>query len=227
MKSILRAAARLYPRAWRDRYGDEFDALIDDLHPRWRDVANVLVGAFFMYISTPSLLTLAPSLVVVGIIAGAAVSLTYPAVYASASQVHVTVPDAAVGGVMRADRIRQVVQAAVGLASLDKQHITVTVRGNPDGNPMLLDVVASGDTPQAARGAAQRALNAVVTANLQAQERLKQPPGVQFKLLAAPSLPTTAERPIMRLSLIGAAAGLIAAAAFLIVDRVRWRATAP
>ena len=31
MKWLLRAAARFYPRAWRDRYGEEFDVLIDDL----------------------------------------------------------------------------------------------------------------------------------------------------------------------------------------------------
>src|SRR3974377_19659 len=33
MKRLLRAAARLYPRAWRERHGEEFDALIDDLTP--------------------------------------------------------------------------------------------------------------------------------------------------------------------------------------------------
>ena len=51
MKLLLRAAARLYPRAWRDRYGEEFDALIDDLTPRWRHVFNIVVGALIMQIS--------------------------------------------------------------------------------------------------------------------------------------------------------------------------------
>jgi hypothetical protein len=226
MKSILRAAACLYPRPWRHRYGEEFDALIDDLRPGWRDVSNVLKGAFLMHLSRPSLLTLAASFVVVGAIAGAAFSLTYPAVYATGSQVHVPLSDATVGADVRAERIRKVVHAAVDHASLDKKHISVTVRDNSDSDSTVLDVVASGDTPQAARGAAQSALNALVTANLQTQERLRQREGLQFKVLAAPPLSRTAERPTMRLSLLGAAAGLIAAAAFQIMGRFRGSPTA-
>jgi hypothetical protein len=221
MKRLLRAAARLYPRAWRDRYGEEFDALVDDLRPQWRDVPNVLMGALLMHISRPPLLTLAAALVIVGAIAGAAVSLTRPAVYASGSQVQVTVPDATASGDARAQRIRQVMNAALDIAALDNKHITVTVRENPDRNPTMLDVVASGDSPQAARGAAEKALNAVVTANLQVQERSNENRGVQFQVLAAPPLPTTAVRPIRRLTLLGAAAGLVAAAALQLLGRRR------
>jgi hypothetical protein len=225
MKWLLRAAARLYPRAWRDRYGEEFDVLIDDLRPRWRDVPNVLMGALLMHLSRPPLLTLAAGLVGGGAIAGAVVSLTRPPVYASTSQVQVTVPDATASSDARAQRIRQVMDAALDIAALDRNKIAVTVHGNAGHDPLLMDVVASGDSPQGARGAAEKAINAVIVANLRAQERQNTGPGVQFKVLAPPPLPTTAIRPLMRLSLMGAAAGLIAAA-ILQVGRLRGRPAA-
>lgn len=44
---IARAAA-LYPRSWRQEYGEEFGAVLDDVKPRWRVFANVLGGAIRM-----------------------------------------------------------------------------------------------------------------------------------------------------------------------------------
>jgi uncharacterized protein involved in exopolysaccharide biosynthesis len=48
MKRLLRLAARLYPAAWRDRYGVEFQALLDETKPSWRDVVDVLNGGLQM-----------------------------------------------------------------------------------------------------------------------------------------------------------------------------------
>ena len=31
MRLVIRFAAKLYPRSWRERYGAEFDALLDDI----------------------------------------------------------------------------------------------------------------------------------------------------------------------------------------------------
>jgi hypothetical protein len=42
---LARALLRLYPRAWRARYGDEFLAFIDDSGLSWRAVANVVAAA--------------------------------------------------------------------------------------------------------------------------------------------------------------------------------------
>lgn len=41
MKHLL----RLYPRAWRDRYGDEFEALLDQRSLRFRDGIDIVHGA--------------------------------------------------------------------------------------------------------------------------------------------------------------------------------------
>src|SRR6266516_6713337 len=42
MRRLVRWAARLYPQAWRHRYGSEFEALLEDLAPSWRDVSEVV-----------------------------------------------------------------------------------------------------------------------------------------------------------------------------------------
>jgi hypothetical protein len=50
MKSLIRLAAKLYPRPWRNRYGDEFEALLDDLGVTGRIAFDVLTGAVLMQI---------------------------------------------------------------------------------------------------------------------------------------------------------------------------------
>lgn len=42
---LARALLRLYPRAWRERYGDEFLGLIDETGLTWRSAVNVVAGA--------------------------------------------------------------------------------------------------------------------------------------------------------------------------------------
>jgi len=48
MKRWIWLASALYPRSWREQYGAEFDALLDDVKPRWRVFADVLGGAIKM-----------------------------------------------------------------------------------------------------------------------------------------------------------------------------------
>ncbi|MBZ5580252.1 MAG: hypothetical protein LAP40_27155 [Acidobacteriia bacterium] len=52
MKRLVRVIARLYPKSWRDRYGVEFDALLDDAGADARTAADVLAGALLMQIRT-------------------------------------------------------------------------------------------------------------------------------------------------------------------------------
>jgi hypothetical protein len=48
MRGLIRCAARLYPLAWRRRYGVEFDALLEDIAPSWRDLCDVLGRSLMM-----------------------------------------------------------------------------------------------------------------------------------------------------------------------------------
>jgi hypothetical protein len=50
MKPLIRFAARLYPRSWRERYGAEFDALLNDMGADPRIALNVLREAVSMQV---------------------------------------------------------------------------------------------------------------------------------------------------------------------------------
>ena len=65
MKTWLRLAVRLYPAAWRDRYGVEFQAMLDESTPRWQDLVDILDGGLRMHLTRahPALIVAALSLV--------------------------------------------------------------------------------------------------------------------------------------------------------------------
>ena len=48
MKRLARLLARVYPRQWRARYGQEFDAMLEDVNLTWRDVFGVALSALEM-----------------------------------------------------------------------------------------------------------------------------------------------------------------------------------
>lgn len=54
MGRMTRWVARLYPRWWRERYGEEFAALLDDANPDAKSVFDVAKGALIMQMSTIS-----------------------------------------------------------------------------------------------------------------------------------------------------------------------------
>ncbi len=90
MKRTMRFFARLYPPSWRERYGAEFDALLEDAKPSVRDAFDVLWGALKMQMTTWSFgrITLAGSLA--GILVAAAIFFALPVSYVSHSSVIVT-----------------------------------------------------------------------------------------------------------------------------------------
>jgi hypothetical protein len=69
VKHLSRLLARLYPARWRERYGDEFDALIEDSRATWRSTFDVLRGALILRaVTVPSLRTMAVVLATFGVI---------------------------------------------------------------------------------------------------------------------------------------------------------------
>jgi uncharacterized protein involved in exopolysaccharide biosynthesis len=89
----MRFLARLYPSSWRERYGAEFDALLEDAKPSMRDAFDVFWGAMKMQMTTWSFgrITLAGSLA--GILVAAAISFALPVHYVSQTLVIVTPGD--------------------------------------------------------------------------------------------------------------------------------------
>jgi hypothetical protein len=76
----------LYPRRWRERYGVEFDALLDDVRPGWRELANVLKGALAMQVRHFG--AMAAGLAVAGALVAVMVSSRMPNRYESKAIVH-------------------------------------------------------------------------------------------------------------------------------------------
>lgn len=58
MRTLIKLFALLYPKSWRDRYKNEFDALLDQVQPTWRSMIDVLRGAFNMQVKSGSLWTI-------------------------------------------------------------------------------------------------------------------------------------------------------------------------
>jgi hypothetical protein len=74
MKRIAQFLTRLYPANWRARYGDEFEALVEDSSPGWPGIFDLVKGAIRMQLSVPAFPKLALMLSVAGLAAGLAIS---------------------------------------------------------------------------------------------------------------------------------------------------------
>ncbi|HUP04767.1 MAG TPA: hypothetical protein VMU19_12305 [Bryobacteraceae bacterium] len=85
----MRLAIRLYPAAWRARYGDEFRALLEDMKPARGDVWNVAKGALHMRILTWSSWRLISTLGLAGAITMAVAAVLVQPVYESGAVLRV------------------------------------------------------------------------------------------------------------------------------------------
>ena len=86
---LIRFASRLYPAAWRARYGVEFEALLEDIGPGWRDLWNVLAGALKMQMTTSSFWKVVPALAAAGALVAGITSFTMRPAYESAGVIRV------------------------------------------------------------------------------------------------------------------------------------------
>ena len=91
MKRWIALVAKLYPRSWREEFGEEFDALLDDVRPRWRVFVDILGGAIAMQLTERSNgLKLVASTAIAGTILAWGLSFRTPPQYVSSAKVSVT-----------------------------------------------------------------------------------------------------------------------------------------
>ena len=83
MGRMARCAARLYPKWWRDRYGDEFEALLDDVRPGVRGAVNIAKEALAMQMTILSAKRILVVGSAIGLISGAVSGLMLKPQYAS------------------------------------------------------------------------------------------------------------------------------------------------
>ena len=76
MKRILKLLARLYPAAWHERYGTEFEALLEDRNPQLRDIFDILIEAMKMQFRSWSFVRITVACTILGALIAAALSFT-------------------------------------------------------------------------------------------------------------------------------------------------------
>jgi LPS O-antigen subunit length determinant protein (WzzB/FepE family) len=93
MRRWIGLASNLYPWGWRKRYGEEFDALLEDVNPGWREFTDVLRGALKMQMTNATgYLKLIGGLAVAGAIVATALSFRVPRTYESTAVFRVAEP---------------------------------------------------------------------------------------------------------------------------------------
>jgi LPS O-antigen subunit length determinant protein (WzzB/FepE family) len=83
MRRLARLAVTLYPAAWRERYGEELRALVEDSRPGWTSVFDLLKGAMRMRARGLAFAKLAALLAVIGAVAGLGISFLVTPKYVS------------------------------------------------------------------------------------------------------------------------------------------------
>jgi hypothetical protein len=157
MRTLMRAAAQLYPRRWREQYGREFDALLEDVDPGWREVLNIASGAVIMHLKRASVV--AAVCAVVGAVVSGGASLRMPDTYASSATLRLPPTE---------DVFLQRAQQALSAESIDvKRRAAVTIEAPVDARTRstMLTVRFADRDPEEVRYATERILGSVLRAN--------------------------------------------------------------
>ncbi len=89
MKRILHLMVYLYPKPWRDRYGSEFAALLEETSPGLGVLADTLKGALSMHVLRGRFLQVLLAGGILGAILAYGISITLPKSYTSKSSLQV------------------------------------------------------------------------------------------------------------------------------------------
>lgn len=241
MKSLLRLYPMAYPRAWRERYGEEFAALLEDSGGGWRVVLDVVYGGMKMrMMSTDFRLVLWLGLA--GLVVAAVASWQMPNRYRSEAVAEISVGADAEAGtlaetiitaestVLSRTSLSNLIQAPdLNLYSKDRERmpledvieqmkardLRITVSGKLPGGAQAFKVSYVGDSPASASHTTKRVLDGLVQA-LDGNKAVS-----QVVVLDPPSLPVRQSSPNRYLiTLAGLAGGMVLG--ILIAGVRRW-----
>lgn len=120
MRRATRFLIRLYPASWRERYGKEVEALIEDSSLGWTSMFDLLKGAVKMRLHVPAFPKLAVILSLAGLAAGFGASWLVAPTYVSGAEMRLT--SAAAGssdvGPHLAERVIQMEKQVLSRTSL-------------------------------------------------------------------------------------------------------------
>ena len=92
MKRIAKLLAKIYPAAWRERYGDEFQGLIEDKALRMRDLFDVLRGGLKMQLTSRWFFRVALPCALVGVVVALLIFFSTPRLYSSGTTMVLSSP---------------------------------------------------------------------------------------------------------------------------------------
>lgn len=129
MRRALNALILLYPKAWRNRYEDEFDALLEQVQPTWSTLFDVFGGALKMQMKSWSLWKTVAAFASLGMLAALTFSFTVPNRYVSTALIKVE------GG--RLEKLSSIVQSVESRSSLGQLiHEQRLYQGELSGIPL-------------------------------------------------------------------------------------------
>lgn len=126
MKRWLRVASRFYPAAWRGRYAAEFDAMLDEVDTRWKDVFDVLKGALTMQFTSWNLPSISLTFAVIGALIATAAGFSIPNEYQSMSVIRIS-PQSAVHDGWQGEAPQHI--AEIALESFSRTFLTGIITG--------------------------------------------------------------------------------------------------
>jgi hypothetical protein len=94
MKRFARLLLRLYPKAWRERYGEEIGVVIEDAPVRWYVLPDLARGAMKEQFNMRSFARLVGWLAAAGLVAGFAASFLVTPRYMSRARISLDAPGA-------------------------------------------------------------------------------------------------------------------------------------
>jgi uncharacterized protein involved in exopolysaccharide biosynthesis len=210
MKWLLRLAVQLYPGWWRQRYGREFEALLDDLKPGWRELSDVIHGALTMQIKTVGTIPVACALA--GAIVGGIIAIRTPEVFASSATIALKANRESAA----AQEFRVSLERALGSSSETRKATSVTLQRADSAQLTLLKLTYLDPDPAQAQRVAERLTAAMATGN---SER-----AASIEILDAPDLPKSPIGPDYPMTVAsGGGVGLVAGGVVFLLLRSRRR----
>jgi hypothetical protein len=93
MRRVTQFLIRLYPANWRERYGEEFEALLEDSPDTFSGIFDLVKGAIKMRLSVPSFPKLALLLSITGLATGLLISFLVTPRYVSTATMRLSVAE--------------------------------------------------------------------------------------------------------------------------------------
>jgi hypothetical protein len=206
MSRLIRFIALLYPRRWRQRYGAEFDALLKDVRPDGRTLADVLTGALAMHLRVWGSWNIFAVSALVGATLAAGLFVAIPKSYVSTELIKLEI-ERKPNGHHRFDtkRLNDSVESygnLTELITLDglypnrrskmpmasvveemRKNISISLGSSPAGHSLRITIGFNYSDPRMAQKVTQELATRFLN------ENLRQPQGIDLQILGPASLP--------------------------------------